>query len=138
MAVFVMAVFVMAISISDLLFWDVLSRFGLAGLGIRNAVMLSDVDAAVTSQAGVLDFGFAVCQKQGCRAGRPASFASRRKPGNGRDRCRQAGAQGFPPFSGRDAAFSGVCHQPVCPTSHLAAGRFRGYSLQPTLPSSSG
>ena len=40
-----------------------------AGPGIENAVMLSDVEAAVTSQAGVWNSGFAVCQKQGCREG---------------------------------------------------------------------
>jgi hypothetical protein len=46
-----------------------LSRFGLAGLGIGNTAMLSDVEAAVTSQAGVLDLPFVKSRAAG-RAGR--------------------------------------------------------------------
>jgi hypothetical protein len=45
-----------------------LSRFGLAGLGIGNTAMLSDVEAAVTSQAGVLDLPFVKSRAAG-RAG---------------------------------------------------------------------
>jgi hypothetical protein len=104
--------------------------------GIRNVVMLSDVDAAVTSQAGVLDFGFAVCQKQGCGAGRPSAHQGGSQGTDEIDVVRPA-LRDSAVFRASMPAFPALpsAHPP---TSHLAAGRFQGYSLQPTLPSSSG
>jgi hypothetical protein len=112
----------------------------LAGPGIRNPVMLSDVDAAVTSQAGVLeqagilDLPFV---KSGAAG---AGWQDSLRHGGSRttDKISAGQRSRIPPFSGLDAGFAAFALGPSAPTSHLAAGRFHGYSLCRTLPSSSG
>jgi len=71
-----------------------LSRFGLAGLGIGNTAMLSDVEAAVTSQAGVLDLPFV---KNRAGAQWAGAYARRREPCHRRGRFCPTMLMGFQP-----------------------------------------
>ena len=97
--------------------------------------MLSDADVAVTSQAGVLDLPF-VKKAGACR--QVARFSRPQwKPATGRGEFAGADDRGFHRFRATMPAFA-AWYEPIRPTSHLAAGRFHGYSLCRTLPSSSG
>jgi hypothetical protein len=107
-----------------------LSRLGLAGLGIGHAGMLSDVEAAVTSQAGVLHLSFVKSRA----AGRVAGFPSRHGGSRATEEIDFARTVEGPPFRASMRAWRGLprAHRP--PTSHLAAGRFHGYCLSLDAP----
>jgi hypothetical protein len=101
----------------NLVFADVPFVIGLAGPGIKNAAMLSDVDAAVTSQAGVLDLPFWICRLS--KAGLPGhvGMASSRPSGS-----RATDVIDFARPAVRDSAafrprcgHCGVCHEPIRP-----------------------
>jgi hypothetical protein len=101
-----------------------LSRFGLAGLGIKNAVMLSDVEAAVTSQAGVLDLLFWSCRlsKAGL-LGRPARATA--EAGQPTGSISSEGRSGIRPLSGLDAGFAAFAMSPYAAEATLRQADFK-------------